>query len=576
MFDFTDNIIHDSSVDWGGDSDLSSCCSRAYAAVGILIALSVSTAAHAEAPPLVAPPSPKFDIREFKVEGNSLLPEAEINSLVKPYIGQSRDFGDVQRALQALQDTYLKMGYSSVQVLLPEQEIERGVVTLHVVEQRIASITVEGNEHYDDANVLRTLPALSEGVLPNMKEVQKSIRVANENPSKQIAVLFKDNETDETAIDVTVKVIDDKPWKAFLTLDNTGNRETGHGRIGFGYQNYNLFNKDHRITVQYLTNLHFPQNYFNPERKVNILGGAYTIPFYEWGDSLDMIAGYSDVNSGTIAAGSISVTGKGVVLGVHYNHNFTKIEDYEHKLTAAFDYRAYRSDVLNNGVGTGLTPHVTATPWSLTYAGQWQQEDQQLSFSFGGSWNLIPNMVPHGGDNIYGGSPYLAEDDFSKYNFSVDYIHPFAKTWQYHISASGQFTGDHLIPGEQFRIGGMDSVRGWHESALSGDKGYRWSVEAISPDFGKPIGEKVGLRGVIFVDKGWVNNNHGVDGTPTSTSSSKSIASIGAGLRGNYGKDFVARFDYAYVVDGDITKDNPFGSREKSDMFGHISLGWIW
>ena len=158
---------------------MSSCCSRAYAAVGILIALSVSTAAHAEAPPLVAPPSPKFDIREFKVEGNSLLPEAEINSLVKPYIGQSRDFGDVQRALQALQDTYLKMGYSSVQVLLPEQEIERGVVTLHVVEQRIASITVEGNEHYDDANVLRTLPALSEGVLPNMKEVQKSIRVAN-------------------------------------------------------------------------------------------------------------------------------------------------------------------------------------------------------------------------------------------------------------------------------------------------------------------------------------------------------------------------------------------------------------
>ncbi len=567
---------------------MSRCRLRARITVGMLGSLFIAAAAIAEDHPIVAPPSPKFEIQQFKIEGNTLLSSDAVDKLVAPYTGKSRDFGDVQRALEALQDAYQKMGYNSVQVLLPEQELDQGIVKLRVVEQRIGSISVENNQFYDRDNILRTVPSIQPGTLPNLKKVQKSLKVANENPSKQTAILFKDSEKDETAIDATVKVIDEKPWKAFLTLDNTGSRETGHSRIGFGYQNYNLFNRDHRITLQYVTNLHFPNNYFNSDHRVNIVGGAYTIPFYEWGDSLDLLAGYSDINAAApqqLSSVGLSIIGKGLVWGVHYNHNFDKIDDYDHKLTAGLDYRAYRSDfIISNN---NLTPHVTALPWSLTYSGLWQQETQQLAFNFGGSWNLTPEWASHGGADDFGSpsagsqcgannNSYCAENYFSKYNFGFDYTHPFAKTWFYHVAVSGQLAGDHLIPGEQFRIGGMDSVRGWHESVISGDKGYRFSIEAISPDFGGKISSKVGLHGLVFFDKGHVNNNHGIDGTPAAIGSDKTIASVGAGLRYNYGKDIVARFDYAYVVDGDITKDNPGGSRKHGDTFGHVSLGWIW
>ncbi len=555
---------------------MSSRCLRALIAAGVFGGLLAATSAFA-ADPSAVPASPRFDIREFNVSGNSLLTDPEVATLVKPFVGLSRDFGDVQKALEALQGAYQKKGYSSVQVMLPEQELESGVVRFQVIEQRISSVAVEGNENYDDENIMRALPSISEGVMPNMKQVRRGLKVANENPSKQTAILFKNNDDEEAVIDATVKVIDEKPWKVFLTLDNTGSRETLHGRIGIGYQHYNLFGKDHRVTVQYITNTHFPQNYFNPEHKVNILGAAYTIPFYELGDSLDIIAGYSDVQSGTIASGAINVTGKGVMMGAHYNHNFDKIGNYDHKITGAIDYHAYRNDVLNGGVGTGLTPHVTATPWSATYAGVWQSDRQQLAFSIGGSWNFLHDtLAAHGGHDIYAVSPYLAEDDFQKYHFSIDYTQPFAKTWLVHFGLSGQMTNDHLIPGEQFRAGGMDSVRGWHESVIAGDKGYRYTIEFISPDFGGKISEKVGLRGVVFMDKAHVNNNAGVDGTPVAIGAEKSIASLGAGLRYNYGRDIVARFDYAVVVDGDVTKDNPFGSRVDGDTFGHVSLGWIW
>ncbi|GBG12759.1 uncharacterized protein NMK_0292 [Novimethylophilus kurashikiensis] len=545
---------------------------RALTAAGILGGL-VATSSYADAD-LTA--SPRFDIREFQVEGNTLLPESQIHSLVTPYVGVSRDFGDVQRAIAALQTAYQQLGYNSVQVLLPEQEVVDGVVKINILQQHIGNINVEGNQFYESDNILQTAPALKSGEIPNMKVVQKSIAVANENPSKQTVVLFKNNPDDPATIDATLKVVDDKPWKGFVTLDNSGSRETGQGRLGFGYQNYNLFGRDHRLTLQYITNLHSPEEYFNPEHEVNVFGAAYTIPLYELGDSVDFIAGYSNVNTGTVAGGLITVSGKGVILGAHYNHNFAKQGNYDQRVVGGVEYHAYRSDIFIGGSGSGLTPHVTATPWSLTYIGKWQQEEEKFAFSVGGSWNVLSEAASHGDEAIYKGFPYLAEQDFSKYSFSVDAVHAFAKHWQLHLNLSGQFTDDHLIPGEQFRIGGMDSVRGWHESVISGDKGYRWTAEIITPDFGNQLGDKVGLRALAFIDGGYVDNNRGIDGTKAVDGSDKSIASIGAGLRYSYSKNIVARFDYAYVIDGDINKNNPTGSRERGDAFGHIALGYIW
>ena len=55
------------------------------------------------------------------------------------------DFGYVERAMDALQGAYRKRGFGLVKVILPEQELNRGVVHLKVVETRIGKVRVEGN-----------------------------------------------------------------------------------------------------------------------------------------------------------------------------------------------------------------------------------------------------------------------------------------------------------------------------------------------------------------------------------------------------------------------------------------------
>jgi len=74
-----------------------------------------------------------------------LLSKTEIDAAVAPYVGKNKDFSDVQRALEAVEDAYAKRGYSAVRVLLPEQELEKGTVRFRVVESHFGKVTVKDN-----------------------------------------------------------------------------------------------------------------------------------------------------------------------------------------------------------------------------------------------------------------------------------------------------------------------------------------------------------------------------------------------------------------------------------------------
>src|ERR1039457_7010655 len=81
-----------------------------------------------------------FDIVRFQVEGNTLLPEAEVQGIVAPLAGPQRVYGDIQKALEALERAYRAAGFSTVQVYVPEQELTSGVVRLQVTEGVIGKV----------------------------------------------------------------------------------------------------------------------------------------------------------------------------------------------------------------------------------------------------------------------------------------------------------------------------------------------------------------------------------------------------------------------------------------------------
>ena len=198
-----------------------------------------------------------FNIVRFDVEGNTLLPQAQVRAIVAPFTGTGRVYGDIQKALEALERAYRAAGYGTVQVYAPEQELTSGVVRLQVTEGVIGKVAISGNKYFNDANIRASLPSLQEGKAPNLRKLSENIQLANGNPAKQVGVTLATSK-EEGKIDANVAVTEENPQRFFLTADNTGTAATGRTREGVAYQNANLFNRDQTLTLAYTGSLDAP------------------------------------------------------------------------------------------------------------------------------------------------------------------------------------------------------------------------------------------------------------------------------------------------------------------------------
>jgi len=517
----------------------------------------------AEIVPVATVVSPKFEIRRYLTEGNTLLTQEEIDRVLAPYVGQDKDFGDVQRALEALQTSYQAAGYGSVEVRLPEQELERGEVRFNVIEVKVGKITIEGNEHFTAQNIRRSVPSLREDTTPNTREIAESMRLANENPSKQSAVLLRGAER-EGLVDATIRVADVNPQRWSASLDNTGNSSTGELRLGIAYQHSNLFDLDHILTTQYITS---PSNF----KDVSVYGVGYKIPLYANGDSIDFVAGYSNVDSGTVQ-GLFLVSGKGSIFGARYNQALPKWGNLEHKLVYGLDYRAYQNDVTQTSSTDPLVPDITVHPVSLTYSASARGTGEDGSFYM----NVARNIA--GGNNgqdedfkMPGARPGVGKADYLLYRAGFNYVRVVGGDWQVRANFSAQYTDDALVAPEQFGIGGADSVRGFNERYASNDKGHRGTLEIYTPDWSKSMGLGEGrLRYLAFYDTGGLHRNYPL----ASEQAAAHLDSAGLGFRMNYKNYFTARLDVAIVLH-DGSGYNPPDSRRNSKK-AHFSAAWVW
>ncbi|RZJ14380.1 MAG: ShlB/FhaC/HecB family hemolysin secretion/activation protein, partial [Haliea sp.] len=160
-----------------------------------------SLPSHAQDP---ADSGPRFAITAYQVDGNTLLPAAEVERLLAPYTGPGRAFRDVRLAVDALQQAYRRAGIQVVVVQLPEQELTQGVVRVKVVEPRIGRVRVEGNREFSIANIRSSLPGLREGATPNIRDISASLKVANTNPAKQTTLSLQGTDQPEV-IDAVVR-----------------------------------------------------------------------------------------------------------------------------------------------------------------------------------------------------------------------------------------------------------------------------------------------------------------------------------------------------------------------------------
>lgn len=513
----------------------------------------------------------RFDITRFAVEGNTLLSQSKVDEAVAPFRGAGRVYGDIQQALEALENAYRSAGYTAVQVSVPEQELTAGVVRLQVIETVVGKVVVSDNRHFSEQNIRASIPQLVEGSAPNLRRISESVQLANDNPAKQVNVTLTASES-TNQIDAAITVKDDNPLRVMLNVDNSGNRDTGQWRTGVAVQHSNLFNRDHVATVAYTTSPDSPSG-----AKVDLYSLGYRLPMYGLGDSLDFIYGKSNVTSGqTLAVNStLNITGRGEIYALRWNHYFARSGEWSSKLVFGADYKKVDSSCsINGGLLNGASlntclPYSTL-PLSVSYSAQQQGVGQVLDYNLGIARNMATGE-PRRNDALQVTDRYSlftgarqSMDNFIIVRGGASWFKVFQNDWQVRLASSLQVSPHALPPVEQFGLAGANTVRGFTERAVAADSGAVLNAELYTPDLLAKSEARGNLRLLGFVDAArGANNNVTAASTVPST---LTLASFGAGLRYTLGRDFTLRLDVARVL-----LNGHSVTEQRGDLNAHLS-----
>jgi len=500
-----------------------------------------------------------FRIVRYRISGNTLIDGATLQTIVQPYTGEDRDFDTIQSAVDTIYAAYNNAGYQTVRVIIPEQALEDGIVKLRVIESKLRNIGVQGNRYHGNDNVLNTLSNIKLGQIPNSKDVEENLRLANENYSKQTQVTFRATDKEGEAEGIA-RVMDKEPGRAAMLLDNTGTKPTGQYRLGLLYQNANVLNRDHQFSLMYQTSP-------NHLSKVRIASSQYRIPLYDWGAIMELGAGYSNVNSGLIAtaAGNYTVAGSGRSYSGRFIKLLPRIGKFDQRANLGMEERVFNNNVNFAGTTTSLVPNIVLHPWSLGYDGTVRDTGTEWSLGFSREMNRPSGKDSDAAAFALPGQRFGANPKYILWRYNLAYSTAFSDNWLMRFQFNGQQTRDALVSGAQFGVGGMESVRGFNERELADDQGKRATLEIQTPNLSLLDGSIwSGTKALWFYDAANLKHNKALLGEALS----HNIASTGLGLRTALGKQGMARLDFADVLRGD-------GVRKKGSKMIHAGMSYL-
>ena len=497
------------------------------ARLALCFAVGAALPALAQQAPGGAPPpapSPVFAIKAFQVNGENPLGDGETARVLAPYLRADATLDTLQKATVALETALGQRGFGLHRVALPPQEVG-DTVKLNIVKFTISRVTFEPLAIYDEANIRRSIPELQEGQTPNFRTLAVQTAIANENPNKQVQVGIKESDEPDK-IDARVTVKENRPWTFGASLSNAGSPSSGRDRFTLSGGHTNLFNRDHQFVGAYTTSLQRTSD-------VKQLGLSYKVPLYSLGGVVGVNYTRSDVvgNFGTFTS-----TGAGHTLGASYTHYLPPDGGRRNYIAASFDDKLFRAAVINDqtiGVDRRSRPitvgYATRTE---TDTAVWGYNVDVALNTTGGSGNDLQSYRAE--------NPNIGTTRWKALRGAANYSTVFHGNWLWGVRGQYQYSGDALISGEQFGLGGLGSVRGTAiERPISGDKGLAASFEITTPEM------LPGLRLLGFADAGWLGNNNPAPPRP----GTDRLASVGLGLR--YGKGLYAvSADYGHIVSG--------------------------
>ena len=444
---------------------------------------------------------PRFDVWEYRVEGNTVLDAVVIERVVYGQLGPEKTIDDIDAARGALEQAYRDAGYPTVFVDVPEQKVDGGLVRLAVTEGRVSRLKITGARYFSNGWIRDQLPEASPGSVPRIDKFQAQLRALNVRSADRLLTPVLRPGPDQGTVEIEVKVQDKLPVNGSLEINNRNSANTTDSRIEASVRYDNLWQRDHSFGLQYQV---APQN----RAETEVIAASYVLRPKASGSAFAFYALSSDSDIATVGS-DINVIGKGHVFGARAILPLAGGQGLIHSLQLGVDYKDFDETIGFNQEGEEdiVTP-INYLNWSLGWNATLPREsrthtlDLAVNFGVRGLANEDNKLVDGNVTGEFADKRYRAIPNYFYLEGGYDLLQ--SLPWwgsSMALRLHGQLTPQALISNEQFAAGGAESVRGYYEGELLGDYGFQASLEWRSPNLGPKLWKQIdNLYGFGFLD----------------------------------------------------------------------------
>lgn len=450
----------------------------------------------------------RFVLNNIVVEGMTAYAPAEIDGLWRGYAGREISVADLFGIMAALQEKYLKDGYTLTRVFIPNQDIAGGQARLQVVEGYVAM--VERAPGLEDGRVIGDVQARILAMRPlNTIALERLMLILNDLPGLNVSAILA-SMPDGAAMPGAVRLVLQQNKKAApfvrVSVDNYGSKFAGpyqaRGSLtlpdtGFDYG---------ALTLDTVAALSLQEQKFGAVR--------YAVPLYgASGVTLALGATVARTEPGS-TLDPLDVRGRSKNFTVQLSWPMIRQRSKTLTLDIEFEVKNSETDLLDEELYDDRQ-RILSAGFNYGFVDVWQ------------GYNLIDLHVATGldvlGMNPKGGAASLSRadgrPDFTRVNMAVGRLQSLPAEFQIYAMLTGQYSGVPLLSSEEFGFGGDQIGRGYNPSEIAGDRAAALSLEIRYSHAGRYLDTDYSVQPYVFYDAGKVWNIDNGDTTHMSAAS---------------------------------------------------------
>ncbi len=406
-----------------------------------------------------APPSDdsgaevSFELKKVNWNPSEILTQDEIKAVTDSYIGRQITLKDLREMTEKITALYRDKGYMTCGAVLPPQRIHEGAVEIQLIEGKTGEVSVTGNRSTRTGYITSRL-GLKPGEIANTDKLNRDLRWFHGTNDIQLRVVMKPGAAENTT-DYEIIAFEPKNHSVTLYTDNDGYETSGRWRQGIFYSIRSLTGQRDAVRTSFLR---------SQGTKAWSLGYSFPISPKGMRIDLDYSGNRTEVIKGELEP--LGVEGKSSSYSIAWRVPFLVTEKSRHEAGLQYVHQHTETDL-----GHGEVPWVD---------------------------DKINRVMPYVSFTHYGDSTVL----YHKHSFvwarrsDIDGVSDTAKFyrltsfWQkrykggqfFQARLDGQWSsGEFMAASDRFFIGGVNSVRGYEEGFIGGEKGLTMGIEYHVP-----------------------------------------------------------------------------------------------